>query len=716
VNSSSFWRDVVISSADHAGTIPARYHCNDRSTSPRCYRAILEFGAHSFSVFLSNLASAVRLCACSQDANSDSSAAPTNSAEQRIHIPRHTSSGALQDIFTEHYTSDLLPLREVQSALIALWTAVPISCPDPTQTEKKGEMRAHVAVRWLCLLPSNPQPKDAALVHQLKQQLVNFVSAPWNSVLEAEKNGPAAAADAASQQSEALQIAWRAANNAFAYLLGIPLIDEPTATPAAASSSFSFQAPVVAPPVRHRPVSIHAADFFRKLPLHLTKEAPQNVSGILQHLKPFLFSQHASQQSQQYLFGTEATIVTALLSMIDWGLDDRISAWVAAVIDGARIAKRFEMLRHLSVAHAARKIAPQLKEVEKRQGAFEVLRKLLLGDQTQQTAFVSCITVLVEATKKMTEEVEQMRQPDRASAATVSLRFLRSYFLLLRSLIYNFTGNLAYAPLVDALNLLASAALRSPSPFGTPDQKQLEIEPKEREMMEEMKRGNWGALSTFPASTAMEMRSRSGTEKTGLDNLGNTCYMNSVLQSLFMTDSLRLQLLRIERSRHYAFMKSHPILTHLQTLFGFLLFTHRSSYDASVFHRTLPDMFRDASQQDAGEFAKYVLDAIGSGMSKYKTLKSGTVQPLSPGTAISVPQAAPVNADVPKPTATPLNSATPVADGGVKGGSPDVAMQDACVPASSGISVPTAVAASPPHRPNLVLSNYLRTNSLVASF
>ncbi|KAM4051416.1 ubiquitin carboxyl-terminal hydrolase 38 isoform 2-T2 [Anomaloglossus baeobatrachus] len=158
--------------------------------------------------------------------------------------------------------------------------------------------------------------------------------------------------------------------------------------------------------------------------------------------------------------------------------------------------------------------------------------------------------------------------------------------------------------------------------------------PSEEKVKLILNQSAWTSQSNALASCLPRLSGKSETGKTGLVNLGNTCYMNSVLQALFMATDFRRQVLSLNLNGCNSLMKK------LQHLFAFLAHTQREAYAPQVFFEaSRPPWFTPRSQQDCSEYLRFLLDRLHEEEKTLKALSSrspetmiidGNVQPCSP--------------------------------------------------------------------------------------
>ena len=96
------------------------------------------------------------------------------------------------------------------------------------------------------------------------------------------------------------------------------------------------------------------------------------------------------------------------------------------------------------------------------------------------------------------------------------------------------------------------------------------------------------------------------TKQVGLINLGNTCYMNCIIQALFNTTMFRSLMFAqdFQPSRQ-------PVLASLQNVFIFLRYSSRNIFSPSELLRLArPSWFESGRQQDCSELLTHLLDTI----------------------------------------------------------------------------------------------------------
>lgn len=197
--------------------------------------------------------------------------------------------------------------------------------------------------------------------------------------------------------------------------------------------------------------------------------------------------------------------------------------------------------------------------------------------------------------------MQNLKKENSVSSQTT----LQTLSELMHCLMYKHTGfPELYGPILDCLQDLPK--------------------PSEGMIQKWLAQSAWSAHSVSIPLTGLTQKSETG--KTGLVNLGNTCYMNSVLQALYMLEEFQYMVLERVTDSY------QPLLRHLQEVFAFLALTQRSAFAPSKFLQVArPPWFAPGTQQDCSEFLKFLLDRISD---EDKALGGGSEVHPTPKTCI----------------------------------------------------------------------------------
>lgn len=273
----------------------------------------------------------------------------------------------------------------------------------------------------------------------------------------------------------------------------------------------------------------------------------------------------------------DASMTKALCRMIDWlswPLAQHVDTWVIALLKGLAAVQKFTILIDVTLLKIEL-VFSRLWYPIVRQGALAVLSHMLLSFQHSPEAFHLVVPHVVHLVQSL-----------RTDGLPTSKAFLLQFTELIHCMMYQYSG------FPDLYDHILEAIKDLPKPG-------------EEKIKLVLNQSAWTSQSNSFASGLLRQTGKSETGKTGLVNLGNTCYMNSIIQTLFMATDFRRHVLSLHLNGSNALMKK------LQLLFAFLAHTQRAAYAPRNFlEASRPPWFNMGSQQDCSEYLRFLLDRL----------------------------------------------------------------------------------------------------------
>ncbi|XP_075786005.1 ubiquitin carboxyl-terminal hydrolase 38 isoform X3 [Pelodiscus sinensis] len=285
----------------------------------------------------------------------------------------------------------------------------------------------------------------------------------------------------------------------------------------------------------------------------------------------------------------DASMTQALCRMIDWlswPLAQHVETWVIALLKGLAAVQKFTILIDVTLLKIEL-VFNRLWFPLVRPGALAVLSHMLLSFQHSPEAFHLLVPHVVNL-------VHSFKNDGLPS----STAFLVQLTELIHCMMYHYSGfPELYEPILEAVKELPK--------------------PSEDKIKLILNQSAWTSQSSSLPSCLFRLSGKSETGKTGLINLGNTCYMNSVIQALFMATDFRRHVLSLNLNGCNSLMRK------LQHLFAFLAHTQREAYAPRIFFEaSRPPWFTPRSQQDCSEYLRFLLERLHEEERTLKALSS----------------------------------------------------------------------------------------------
>uniref|UniRef100_A0A8C6CTN8 Ubiquitin specific peptidase 35 n=1 Tax=Moschus moschiferus TaxID=68415 RepID=A0A8C6CTN8_MOSMO len=309
-----------------------------------------------------------------------------------------------------------------------------------------------------------------------------------------------------------------------------------------------------------------------------TEEEPPSsaLASVVQHLPLELMDGVVRNLSNDDSV-TDSQMLTAISRMIDWvswPLGKNIDKWIIALLKGLAAVKKFSILIEVSLAKIEKVFSKLLYPIV-RGAALSVLKYMLLTFQHSHEAFHLLLPHIPPMVASLVKE--------DSNSGTSCLEQMAE---LVHCMVFRFPGFPdLYEPVMEAI-------------------KDLPV-PNEDRIKQLLGQDAWTSQKSELAGFYPRLMAKSDTGKIGLINLGSTCYVNSILQALFMASDFRHCVLRLTENN------SQPLMTKLQWLFAFLEHSQRPAISPENFlSASWTPWFSPGTQQDCSEYLKYLLDRL----------------------------------------------------------------------------------------------------------
>ncbi|XP_067663921.1 ubiquitin carboxyl-terminal hydrolase 38-like isoform X1 [Haliotis asinina] len=282
------------------------------------------------------------------------------------------------------------------------------------------------------------------------------------------------------------------------------------------------------------------------------------------------------------------SMTSAVQRMIDWltwPTVKNIDQWVIMFLKELAAAKKYTILITVT-DNKVEQVAEKLQYAPLREASYNILAHMLLSFQHAPEPFHKILPMMPRILQAMKQDLSSESQH----------YFIRTVELLhtLMQLHAGFPD--LYDPILDAVK-----------GYPKPSSEAVRI------MLEEKR---WNTAGVSGLSPSLKISERSDTGKTGLFNLGNTCYMNSILQALYISDEFRQNVLS------HTVCQGETLMAKLQQVFAFLSLSQRPAYAPMQFlQASRPPWFTPGFQQDCSEFLKFLLDQLHEQQLKVSAMK-----------------------------------------------------------------------------------------------